>query len=254
MTTRDRAPIGDPCWVDHMTRDPGRLRSFYTGLFGWEAGEASEEFGGYFMFLRDGVPVAGAMPAIDDHTPAVWTTYLAVEDAWVTLDRAAAADAQVIAPAMRVGDLGTMGVMIDPSGAAIGVWAPIGFQGFGVVAEVNAPVWFELHSRAYDDSVKFYQEIFGWVTSVMSDTDDFKYTTANHGAEQYAGLMDADAMLPEGVPSFWNVYFGVADVDAAVAKVRELGGAVRMEAQDTPYGRMAAVADPDGAVFSVIKI
>ena len=254
MTTRDRAVIGDPCWVDHMTNDVEGMKRFYTGVFGWTAGESSEEFGGYFQFFLNGAPVAGMMPAMGGDVHEAWTLYLAAEDAFVTLDRAAAADAQVVAPAMRVGDLGTMGVMIDPSGAAIGVWAPIEFQGFGVVAEVNAPVWFELHSRDYDGSVKFYQEIFSWVTQVVSDTDDFKYTTANHGTDQFAGFFDADATLPEGVPSFWNVYFGVADTDAAVAKVTELGGSVLMAASDTPYGRMATVADPAGAVFSVIKV
>jgi hypothetical protein len=61
MTTRDRAPIGSPCWVDLWTSDVEGSRTFNTELFGWEAQEPSPEFGGYFMFIRNGVPVAGAM-------------------------------------------------------------------------------------------------------------------------------------------------------------------------------------------------
>ena len=56
-----KRPIGAPCWIDLLTSDEARAREFYTGVFGWTAGEGSSEFGGYFMFLRDGVPVAGGM-------------------------------------------------------------------------------------------------------------------------------------------------------------------------------------------------
>ncbi|HEY2563677.1 MAG TPA: hypothetical protein VGI44_08190 [Acidimicrobiales bacterium] len=61
MTARDRAPIGSPCWADLWTSDVEGSRTFYTELFGWEAQEPSPEFGGYFMFTRNGVPVAAAM-------------------------------------------------------------------------------------------------------------------------------------------------------------------------------------------------
>ncbi|MFI5036215.1 MAG: VOC family protein [Acidimicrobiales bacterium] len=254
MATRDRAPIGHPCWVDHLTNDADATRRFYTGIFGWEAGEASEEFGGYFQFFRDGVPVAGAAPAMAEHPmPDVWSVYLAVEDAQVTLDRAAGAGGTVIVPAMRVGDLGTMGMVTDPSGAAVGLWAPITFQGFGVLDEANAPKWFELHTLDYERAVSFYQDVFAWDTSVAGDTPEFRYTTADADGGHFAGMMDSKNFLPEGTPSHWTVYFGVHDVDAACARAVELGGSITVAAQDTPYGRLAGVADPGGAVFSVMQ-
>jgi len=254
MVTRKIAPIGDPCWVDHMSNDVDATRRFYTEIFGWEAGEASEEFGGYFQFFRDGVPVGGAMPNMTgQEMPDFWSVYLAVANADDVVARAQEAGATVVAPAMKVGDLGTMAVMTDPSGAGIGVWAPDTFQGFGVLDEVGAPKWFELHSRDYPAAVDFYQRVFGWDTSVVGDTDDFRYTTAFHGDSQFAGMMDSSNFLPEGVPSHWRIYFGVADVDTTVAQVVELGGVVQMAASDTPYGRLASVADPGGASFSVMN-
>ncbi len=50
-------------------------------------------------------------------------------------------------------------------------------------------------------------------------------------------------------PSHWLVYFAVASVDAAMEAVTASGGSVQAPAFDTPFGRMAAVADPDGAGF-----
>ena len=61
MTKRESAPPGVPCWADLWTSDVEGSREFYGRLFGWEAQEPSAEFGGYFMFNRHGVPVAGGM-------------------------------------------------------------------------------------------------------------------------------------------------------------------------------------------------
>lgn len=52
-------PNGAPCWIDLLTSGSEGATRFYTELFGWTAGEGSPEFGGYFMFMKDGVPVAG---------------------------------------------------------------------------------------------------------------------------------------------------------------------------------------------------
>jgi predicted enzyme related to lactoylglutathione lyase len=46
--------------------------------------------------------------------------------------------------------------------------------------------------------------------------------------------------------------FGVADTDAALARLVELGGSVVQGAQDTPYGRLAHAADPTGAEFKLV--
>jgi hypothetical protein len=63
--------------------------------------------------------------------------------------------------------------------------------------------------------------------------------------------MDAASFLPEGEPSHWSIYWEVDDADATVAKVKALGGSVVLDAQDTPYGRLATVADPAGAQFKL---
>ena len=60
------------------------------------------------------------------------------------------------------------------------------------------------------------------------------------------------AALPRDRGPHWMTYFEVTDVDAAVARVDELGGHTLGPARDTPHGRTARVADPEGATFSVI--
>ena len=87
MTTRDSAPTGSPCWADLWTSDVEGSRRFYSDLFGWEAEEPSEEFGGYFMFTRDGVPMAGGMGAMGDmQADDTWKIYLDTDDIAKTVE------------------------------------------------------------------------------------------------------------------------------------------------------------------------
>jgi len=254
MPQRDSAPLGAPCWIDLFTSDPDRARAFYGELFGWTAEVGGEEYGGYITFSQDGVPVAGCMgQRHESGVPDLWSVYLASKDALATVDAATANGAQVVVEAMEVTDLGHMAVVSDVGGAGIGIWQPGLHRGFGVLAEPGAPTWFELHTRDYDASVRFYQEVFDWDVHVVSDVPEFRYATLGEGEGQLAGVMDASAFLPDGVPSHWSIYFGVTDADAALAQVGELGGSVVMAAEDTPYGRLAAAADPTGAQFKLIQ-
>jgi uncharacterized protein len=178
--------------------------------------------------------------------------YLATDDAEATVAAATAPGGAVIVPAMDVMALGRMAVVIDAGQAAIGMWQPGEHKGFGVFAEPGTPTWFELHTRDYDASVAFYRDVFGWDAHAMSDTPEFRYTTLGRDDDALAGIMDASGFLPAGVPAHWSVYFGVEDTDAALAQAVDLGGAIVMGAEDTPYGRLATAADPTGALFKLV--
>jgi predicted enzyme related to lactoylglutathione lyase len=250
MRARDTS-AGAPCWIDLSTSDTSVARDFYAGVFGWTAGEADPEFGGYFMFNSAGAPVAGCMPVMPGAVPDVWSSYLTVEDAQKTVEAAAAAGGQVIVQPMVVGDAGTMAVVLDPGGAAIGMWQPNQFAGLGQVGAAGLPSWFELHTRSYDEAIAFYREVFGWTIEVAADQPGFRYAMLTHDGNQLAGVFDASAEEPDA-PAGWSIYFWVDDADAALEKVTELGGSVIRPAEDTPYGRLATAADPTGAVFKLM--
>jgi predicted enzyme related to lactoylglutathione lyase len=253
MPKRDTAPVGAPCWVDLFTTDPDKSRAFYGELFGWTSESSGDEFGGYINFSKDGVLVAGGMRNDGEAgMPDVWSVYLASDDAKATVDAAAEKGGHVIVPAMDVGELGTMAVVTDAGQAAIGIWQPGLHKGTGVLGEPGTPAWFELHTRDFDASVKFYRDVFKWDTHAVSDTPEFRYTTLGEGDGQLAGIMDASSFLPEGVPAHWSIYFGTADADASLATIVELGGSVVQPAEDTPYGRLATAADPTGAQFKLV--
>jgi predicted enzyme related to lactoylglutathione lyase len=235
-----------------MTSDPERARTFYGELFGWTVEDPGPDYGGYVNFHKAGAPVAGCMG--NDGTmggPDGWSVYLATDDAKATVAAAEERGSQIIVPAMEVRSLGSMAVFTDAGGAVVGAWQPGEHRAFGLIAEPGAPAWFELHTRDYEATVQFYEEVFGWKTSTMSDTPEFRYTTFGEGEDQHAGIMDA-SVLPGSTPPSWKVYFAVEDADAAVAEVEQLGGSVVEPPADSPYGRLAEVADPTGARFRVV--
>lgn len=250
---------GDPVWTDIYTTDTEAAIAFYGELLGWTA-DIAPEHGNYITFRKDGKAVAGGV-ASDGSGPNQWTVYLASPDAEATARAVTAAGGMTAVPVMEVGDLGKFGVFGDNGGVGIGVWESgtmTGFEKRGIAGgghwedHVGAPSWFELHTRNYDDALKFYREVFGWQDPfTISDIPEFRYTTIHSTTPMLGGVMDSTSFLPPGVPGYWTVYFGVEDVDASVRKVVELGGSVINPPEDTPYGRLAAVADPTGVRFSL---
>lgn len=254
MPHRAKAPLGAPCWADLWTSDVEGSRRFYAELFGWEAQEPSPEFGGYFMFARQGVPVAGAMGDMGDmKADDSWKVYLDTDDVARTVRQAEAAGAMVDGPPMPVADLGVQAVLTDPTGARVGAWQAGTFPGFTVLDEHGAPSWCELHTRDYHAALDFYRTVFRWQTRVVGDDDQFRYSVLldPSGDGELAGIMDAAGFLPPDQGAQWSVYWEVEDVAASVAAVRDLGGSVAMEPEATPYGTLATVADPAGASFKL---
>lgn len=248
-------PIGAPIWIDLLTSDMDRSAAFYGDLFGWTFEEPDgRDYGGYRNLLLDGVRIAGMMhkqPGME--IPDVWTVYLRSGDIKETLDLVKAAGGVIHLDAQEVYELGRFGLVMDPSGAAVGIWEPGTHAGFGRIAEPGAPCWFELHTRDLEAASRFYEQAFAWPVHVVADEPGFRYRTFGEGDDQKAGIMDATDFLPEGVPPHWAIYFGTVDADATIAEAQSLGATLVQGPDDTPYGRLASLTDPTGALFKLVQ-
>jgi predicted enzyme related to lactoylglutathione lyase len=249
----DRYEPGVPSWVDLGSPDPQGAADFYGALFGWEAPEGPEEAGGYRVAMVGDRAVAGIGPAMNPGPP-VWTTYIDVESADATAAKVTAAGGQVIVPPMDVLDVGRMAVFTDSVGAFISVWQPGTHPGAQLVNEPGTWSWSELVTTDLEASKAFYGAVFDWGANTQGAGPMGSYTEWQVGGRSVGGMMLKPPMLPAEVPPHWAVYFAVADTDAAVARVAELGGSVMMPAMDIEPGRFAVVADPTGAVFNVIAL
>lgn len=264
-----RITPGSPIWIDYTAGDFARQQDFYTALFGWTFEDQGEEFGHYQMIRKGDATVGGAMDADlmaqqmgGDVQPAAWSVYLKTEDIQQTMSLVEANGGSVPVPPMAVGPLGRMAVAMSAGGEAVGFWQPAEFEGHDLPLTEGTSVWFEVMSTDFAADARFYKAVAGWDLVPMGDdgnadaegTEDggsTGYATSFGGERATAGLCDAKQWLPEGMPSYWRVYFQVPDMDAAVQTVEAKGGRVVDGPQDSPFGRVASVVDPAGATFQL---
>ncbi len=251
MGERSEYTPGTFCWSELATSDQAAAKTFYAGLLGWEADDRPVGDGEYYsMQILGGKPVAAIAPQPqqqrDVGVPPLWNSYVSVEDADAAAERAKELGATVHAPAFDVMTVGRMAVIQDPQGAFFMVWQPREHIGAGLVNAPGALVWNELQSPDLDASASFYGDLFGWKVEQFSGMQD-RYLSIKNGAANNGGMRD---LTPPSPPS-WLVYFGVRDVDAALAKVDELGGSKLAGPIDIQIAKIAVVADPQGAVFAL---
>jgi uncharacterized protein len=121
-----------------------------------------------------------------------------------------------------------------------------------LVDQLGRFVWYELLTTNMPSAAAFYAEVVGWSVKDVS-SPDLAYTLLTAGDGPVVGLMD----LPEegvrmGATPRWVGYVAVDDMDVRVAQIRRLGGAVLVSPTDSNIGRIAVVADPQGATFALV--
>lgn len=254
MPTRDSYPQGTPNWADLQTSDQAAAKAFYADLFGWRYDDQPMPDGQvYSMAVLRGHQVAAIAPQPPElaaaGAPPMWNTYLAVDSADEATARVEAAGGQVAMAPFDITDAGRMSFVLDPAGAAVVLWQAGKHIGATLVNEPGTVIWNELVTS--DQSVfSFYAAVAGLTAAAEDMGDGQPYTVFRAGGVPVGGSMRPQA--PD-VPSHWHVYFGTDDADAAAARTAELGGTVVVPPFDTPVGRIAVLADPQGAVFSVLK-
>ncbi|GGX57300.1 VOC family protein [Streptomyces fructofermentans] len=247
-------PEGTPCWADAMFSDVEGAKSFYGDVLGWTFSEASSEFGNYTQALVNGKAVAAVVPPMPGaEGQSAWCLYFASPDAAATARKIRDKGGEVLMEPMAVGDFGTMLLAREPSGAVFGVWQAGVHEGFELTAEPGAYCWAELFTREPDRSDPFLTGVFPYTAQQLLD-DEMDFRLFNVGDETVLGRMLMTDEFPPEVPSYVNVYFTVEDCDAAVAKATERGAILRFGPMSSPFGRFAALTDPQGASFSVIDI
>jgi len=255
MPERTSYTQGTPNWVDLQTSDQDAAKAFYAGLFGWTYDDQPMPQGPvYSMALLGGHTVAAIAPQSPEMAaagvPPMWNTYIAVDSVDEAVGKVEAAGGKVAMAPFDIMDAGRMAFVMDPAGAPVALWQANQHIGATLVNEPGTLTWNELIT-ADPAAVRFYTDVLGLTTSTMDMGEGQQYTLFEAGGQQVGGSM---APPMPGIPNHWQVYFAVADTDAAAARATELGGTIQAPPFDTPVGRMAVIGDPQGAVFSIIKL
>ena len=247
MGARTSYSPGTFCWADLATPDIESGKAFYGGVLGWEFEHM--DFGNpldYVVAYREGARVAALHQATNQ--PPHWNNYVTVEDVDLVARRAQELGGSVFAAPLDVLSAGRMAAISDPQGAMVIAWKPAALVGAQMVNEPGAMTWNDLLTSDVEAACRFYTALFGWEVDPVPESSGRYWVIKGHDGSN-GGMMP----LPtEGIPPFWQPYFAVESLEAAQAKVRELGGRVLIEPTPVPSGAFVAVLDPQGAAFSLL--
>jgi uncharacterized protein len=260
-------PISEPATHEHhtgkivlvelVTPDLEASKQFYSGLFNWTFRDAQAGKLQYAEAMLDGRPVAGLihkdLPPGDQRKPA-WLNFISVKDVDAAKSAAVSHGAKVLFDTHALPDRGKEAVLADPQGAVFAVVASSSGDPPDELADPGEWIWSSLITSNVDAGAAFYQTLFNYEVYPVDDDGDGKSDHAVFASENYARA--SANSLPEQRPdahSHWLNFVRVTDVDQAAAKVTSLGGRVVVEPHpDRQGGKLAVVADPQGAYFGLM--
>lgn len=251
-------PQGTFSWADNNSTAPEAAKAFYQALLGWDKDEIPMDpvmpGATYTMFKRDGAytaGLAGMMPnMLEMGIPSHWTNYVTVEDVDSLVDVITGNGGTILYGPGEVFESGRMVMLQDPTGAQLGLWQAKNHIGAGIVNTIGAMCWNELLTRDAVAAKAFYSALFGWEYSV----DENGYIMIQNRGRNNGAMMQMDESFGE-MPSVWQPYFTVADIDESISKAAELGGAIHIPKTEAPgAGHFAYLQDPAGAYFYIIQL
>ncbi len=248
-------PPGTFSWADNTSTSAEAAKAFYMDLFGWGALDipiGEDMF--YTMFQNQGEHAAGFAAMMPDMQaqgiPSHWTNYVAVDDVDALVEVITDNGGTIVFGPMDIFDSGRMLQFIDPTGAQLGLWQAKNHIGAGIVNTVGAMCWNELLTKDADAAKAFYSALFGWEYIV----DENGYIMIQNRGRNNGAMMQMDESFGE-MPSVWQPYFTVADIDASIAQASESGATIIIPKTEAPgAGHFAYMSDPAGAHFYIIQL
>jgi predicted enzyme related to lactoylglutathione lyase len=240
---------GTPAWAELNTPDAEVSIRFYQQLFGWTF---SGGFGGQpqsRLARLAGHPVA-AVTAEPGAERGAWTTYITVADADKTVEQVTSAGGSVLTALSRRGAAGRSAVLADHAGTQFGVWEAGEHRGADAADEPGTFHGGELITDDVQASAAFYGQVFGW--SLGEPYGLLGRRDWQLGDQAISVLLPRPPAMPTEIAAYWDVYFTVADAGKTAGAALRLGATVLMPATPIEHGVIAVLADPTGAVFTVL--
>src|SRR5215471_7445162 len=253
MGERTRYEPGTFCWAGLATSDPAAATAFYARLFDWEAEPLpAGEPGAYTIMRRVGHDVAicyrQTAQARAAAAPPHWTSYISVEDADATAARAGQLGGAAVFRAPFDVPGARVAAIADPAGAVVSLWQPRLRIGATLVNDVGALCWNELATAGLERAKTVFGALLGWQYQA---SDGGSATITNAGCRN--GSIREMTGQERGTAPHWLPYFTVGDADDAARHAGQAGGRTLVPPTGTRAARIAVIADPQGATFTVYE-
>jgi predicted enzyme related to lactoylglutathione lyase len=248
--------VGKVILLELITPDLAAAERFYGGLFGWtfrniEAGRTK-----YAEALLDGRAVAGlfqrAIPHGERRQPE-WLSFFAVGDVDAAERLAVQRGAKLLFGPRSFANRGREAVLADPQGAVFGILASSSGDPPDFLVDPGEWIWSSLITSDPDNAAGFYQTLFQYdVFELPSESAALHLLLASNS---YARA-SVNSLPPDSTQahSSWINYVRVDDAEKTTARAVALGGRLLVKPhEDRQGGKLALIADPDGAPFGVLE-
>jgi predicted enzyme related to lactoylglutathione lyase len=250
MSDRQWLP-GKFVWFELVTKDAKKAQAFYGEVLGWTVRAFPMGPHTYEMIYAEDTMIGGYASPRSDAAPALWLSYVSVEDVDAAAKLVVAGGGKLLEPARDVPGAGRMVRIADPQGAELCLFTRTNGDPPDELTPLGQWVWNELHTRDTSRALAFYQDALGFSDQPMDGGPSGTYHVLSRGGVGRGGLTGT---LPEGRAPYWLPYVHVDDVDATVARARKLGGTAPFGPEDIPgIGRLSALVYPGGAPIAVMK-
>jgi uncharacterized protein len=242
MTNAPGADRHEPAWVTLSSADPPAAATFYQAVLGWEISEADELYGSVA-----GRPVAEIVHATGDAQG--WLLHIEVDDVATAVDTVTRAGGNTLVPATAETDP-AVAVVTDTNGTRFGLHAS-GAQQHGRSSSPGAFAWGELITDNIDASAAFYNAAFGWHLTDPEGPLGRREWRLNGRA--VSGLLPRPPAMPADTPAYWDVYFAVPDIEAALTTAVSRNATPLLAPTPIERGTIAVLLDPTGGIFTLIE-
>jgi uncharacterized protein len=110
--------------IELDTSDLSKAKTFYTKLFDWKLEDVPVEMGSYTMIHVGEGTGGGMMKQPVPGAPSAWLAYVQVNDIAAATKKAKSLGATIMKDVTEVMGAGWLSIIIDPTGAALGLWKP----------------------------------------------------------------------------------------------------------------------------------
>ena len=239
-------------WYELVTSDIEAALGFYGRLFGWEGQEFPGGEHRYVIISANGKAVGGMMTLPQGMSEPFWLGYIGTPDIDATLGDFTAAGGTVHKGPWAIPNVGRLALVSDPQGAGLALIQGASDRPSEAFSQ-GAPGhgnWHELHTSDPERAVAFYARQFGWTKGEAMDMGPMgTYQLFKADDVQIGGMM----RTPEGARPAWLYYFGAANVDDAIARIKDGGGTVLHGPSEVPGGALIVQAkDAQGARFALV--
>jgi len=248
--------VGKVILVELITPDLAAAERFYGGLFGWTFREIEAGRTKYSEALLDGRAVAGlfqrAIPRGEQRQPE-WRSFFAVDDVDATEQLAVQRGAKLLFGPRSFPNRGREAVLADPQGAVFAILASSSGDPPDFMADPGDWIWSSLITSDPNQAAGFYQTLFNYdVFELPSESAALHLLLASNNYAR-ASINSLPPDSTHAHPS-WINYVRVDDAEKTTARAVALGGRVLVEPhEDRQGGKLALIADPDGASFGVLE-